>query len=370
MFDCLVKSPTPLAQTFINHLGPWVSSNGSSHYGGLEAMQQVFARVEAYSSPWSKVFLGVPDLLRAEQLFYQGNDCEAEALFAHVFGQASQYGQYEAVHRALFYLERIAVSQGDRAKAEKILKELEHLLSCDDYTLRFIAYDIAASWYQYAIRQPEMMSDWIKTKFEPYSHAYYIQNFGNQIRARYYFLTEDYLPVLAYIDEMKRRESVLFGRVEMLALEACIRYKQKEKAKAFDALRAAYEDALPNRIVMPFAELGKDMLSLASAALRDPACQIPVEWLKDIKRRSAIYAKYQQSIIFYYQQDKTQGKELSPREKEVLRDLYDGLSRSEIAVKQGLSINTVKMVIANIYTKLNAKSLADLIRIATEQKLL
>jgi LuxR family maltose regulon positive regulatory protein len=61
---------------------------------------------------------------------------------------------------------------------------------------------------------------------------------------------------------------------------------------------------------------------------------------------------------------------LSARETDVLNDLYNGLSRSEIAANHNLSINTVKMVLNTIYAKLNANSVADVIRTALDRKLI
>ena len=61
---------------------------------------------------------------------------------------------------------------------------------------------------------------------------------------------------------------------------------------------------------------------------------------------------------------------LSSRETEILRDLNKGFSRSEIAANQNLSINTVRLIINTIYEKLRARNIADLIRIAHEQKLI
>jgi len=60
---------------------------------------------------------------------------------------------------------------------------------------------------------------------------------------------------------------------------------------------------------------------------------------------------------------------LSSRESEILRDMYYGLSRAEIADGLNLSINTVKLFINSIYEKLNASNIVDVIRIAAERKL-
>jgi LuxR family maltose regulon positive regulatory protein len=216
------------------------------------------------------------------------------------------------------------------------------------------------------------MADWLKENFTPYAHAAFIENSGNQVKARYYFLTRDYPPLLSYIHEMKQRESYLFGRLEMLAIEACVHYKMKDKVAAFAVLQEAYEAASPNEIVMPFIELGKDMRTLTSAALKESKCPIPKPWLENIYRKSASYAKHQAHVAAEFGQTHriTGNIPISPREADILADLSHGLSRAEIAANRNLSVNTVKMVIGNIYSKLGAENLADLIRIATERKMI
>jgi Response regulator containing a CheY-like receiver domain and an HTH DNA-binding domain len=168
------------------------------------------------------------------------------------------------------------------------------------------------------------------------------------------------------------RESFLFGRVEMLAIEACVHYKLKNKEKAFAVFEEAYKNASPNSLVMPFIELGKDMRTLTSALLKESKKAIPASWLEDVNHKSATYAKRRSHIIAEYMQTSgiTDNIVMSPRETEILADLSHGLSRAEIAKARSLSINTVKMVINNIRYKLGAENLADIIRIAVERKLI
>ena len=61
---------------------------------------------------------------------------------------------------------------------------------------------------------------------------------------------------------------------------------------------------------------------------------------------------------------------LSDREMEVLSDLYQGLTRDEIAENRYLSINTVKKILQSIFIKLDANNSAQAIRIAVERGLL
>ena len=129
-----------------------------------------------------------------------------------------------------------------------------------------------------------------------------------------------------------------------------------------------------NEIVMPFIELGKDMRTLTAAVMKEQsgAGGVPLPWLENINRKAATYAKRQAHVIAEYKQANsiTGGIVLSPREHQFLKDLSYGLSRAEIAASHKLSINTVKMVINNIYSKLGAENIADLIRIAMERKII
>jgi DNA-binding NarL/FixJ family response regulator len=123
---------------------------------------------------------------------------------------------------------------------------------------------------------------------------------------------------------------------------------------------------------MPFIEMGKDIRTLTAFALKYPENSIPRRWLETINRKSASYAKHRAHVITKYKHTHCikGGIFISQRESEILTDLSHGLSRADIATSRNLSINTVKMVINNLYIKLGAENLADAIRIATEQKMI
>lgn len=317
---------------------------------------------------------GLADLCAGELLFYQGKVQEAESAIYTALDHAKKYHQFEIIHRSLFYIMRIAVFQGNRSKAQKALTETEALLNEKNYPTRFITYDIAMGWYQYILRARKQIPDWLKERFAPYDHACSIENFGNQMKARYHYLVKNYQPLLAYIDEMKRRESILYARIEMLAMEACVRYKTKDRDGAFASLREAYKTASPNGIVMPFIELGKDMRTLTTALIKAANGGIPQLWLKSIRNQSVFYVKNQSKIINELNADHAdhindRDSVLSSRENDVLRELYNGFSRSQAAANLSLPVDTVNTHIKSIYRKLNANNIADLVRIAAEQKL-
>ncbi|MDR0312997.1 MAG: LuxR C-terminal-related transcriptional regulator [Treponema sp.] len=356
----------------IHATGPWIIFVGSSRKGAPEECIAALSRtVACLSQHLNGRMIGEDELAWGELKFYQGDTRAAERFIVHSLELAQEKKQFEIVHRALFYILRIAVSQGNYIMAEQALKDMKAQLEEHEYTNRFINYDISLSWYYCILGFPDKTPSGLKEYFSPYGHAGFIENFGNLMKARFFYKTKNYIPILSYIQQMRQRESYLFGRVEMLAMEACIHYKTKDKDKAFAVLLEAFNTASPNGILMPFLELGKDMRTLTSAALKEGG-QIPKSWLEEISRKSALYAKYQGYFLAEYK--KANGIEdniyFTPRELETITDLCKGLSRTEIAAQHNISINTVKMVIGNIYSKLGAKNIADLIRIATERKLL
>jgi len=355
--------------------GAWVNRAGYARKGSVDEYVEAFGRMSALLTDFGRGSREAEnELVQGELKFYRGDVRAAEFFVARALGLARKHGQFGIAHMALFYSLRLSWVQGDYDKATQAVADIKALLDEEEYTDRFLAHDIALAWYCCSLGLPEKVPLWFRKGFSPYSHASFIENFGNQAKAWFCYATGDYPPLLSYFEEIRGRESFLFGRVEMLAIEACVRYKMREKAEAFSALTEAYETASPNEIIMPFVELGKDMRTLTTAALKEPGMdrKIPKRWLETMNRKAASYAKRQSHIGCLYRDDNNMADDvvLSAREAEILGDLSQGLSRLEIADARGLSINTVKMVIGNIHSKMGTENLADLIRLAVERKMI
>jgi len=371
-FCNVISEPVHPGKFGNNNPGPWINCAGSARKGAPEEFIEALGRSIAHlSHRFGGLKTGTEELARGELKFFQGDMRTAESFITRALDRSRESKQFDVIHRAFFYILRISVSQGDYPKAERAIRDMKALLDNNEYSNRFINNDIFLSWYYYILGLPEKISDWLKENFSPYDHTGFIENFANQIKARFCYMTRDYPPLLSYIEGMKTRESFLFGRVEMLAMEACVRYKMKDKQRAFAVLLESYNTALPNGLYMPFIELGKDMRTLTAAAQKESG-DIPCSWLENINRKAASYAKHQGHVAAEYKRINgiADNSPLSTREAEVLFDLSHGLSRTEIAASRGLSINTVKMVINNVYSKLGAENLASLIRIAVERKLI
>ena len=373
MDECLSLTPLDPKSLSGYPIGPWISLVGSERKGTQQAYIDALSRSEVHvSNCMYGTMTGMTDLARGELLFHQGKVSDAEPLFVYGSERALERGQFEIAHMGLGYLLRIAAYQGNYEKAEQTVRDMLPLLEESSYNNRYVIYDISVGWYYTYLELPELVPNWLKEKFATYSHPYYLENFGNRIKARYYYMMRNYAQLLAYMREQRHREAILYGRVEMLAMEACVHYLSREKHTALKVLKEAYDKAAPNGIIMAFINRGKDMRTLCSAALKEPGYDVPHDWLEMVRSKSSSYAKRQSHIISEYKRanDIAESAAMTKREIDIIIDLSHGLSHTEIAVSRCISVNTVKTVIGTIHKKLKTENNSDMIRVAIMQKLI
>ena len=315
---------------------------------------------------------GLADLEWGELFLLRRNIDDAEKKLKQALSKARMYNQCDIQCRALFHLMQIAVFRGDLDACNIALHATEAMLLEKHFSHRFVANDLMRSSFSLMIGKPERISDWLKSDFAPYAHPAFIENYANQVRAQYHYKTGQHNTLLAFIENDWERQAILFNKIELKILEALSFYQLKRRKEAFDSLTIAYNLAEPNKIVTPFIKHAKDMRTITAAARKSDTCLIPDEWLEDINRKASAFAKKQSKMISEYNvaNNLTSKIALTKREMGILKDLSDGLSRSEIAVNQNISINTVKMVVNIIYEKLSANSLAEAIKIASERKII
>jgi LuxR family maltose regulon positive regulatory protein len=320
---------------------------------------------------------GMDDLAWGELAFFKGDLSGAEQLSLRALNKARQGNQYEIENRALFYLLRINLAWGKHEAIQNILKQLEAQLGEAYYVNCFIYHDIDCGWYYSQIGQPEKLAPWLKNDFEESGLNYIAYGLEILIKAKYHFAGKHYPAALAVLESRPDRNSrwaFVMGRIEKKVLEAVCRYHLRDREGAFAALKTAWEIARPNALYMPFIEMGKDMRSLADAALKDGTTGLPPAWLEKIRRNASNYAKklftVAEQCLPAAPARTGANAALSRREKNILTGLSQGLTRDEIASHSSLSVNTVKSVIRSIYNKLGAVNRADAIRIATQLGLL
>ena len=372
-YACLKNHPVNPKCWYQHSPNLWTTFVSSSRAGAPQEYNSALTRSMHYIKQCvNDLGRGLDDLCHGELFFYQGNFHEAKLYTVRAMERAREYRQHEIVSRALFLIMRMAVSQGDYVALGLALKDAERQLAYNDYSVRFLTYDIIIGWYYYILDHPEKMPDWLKKDFTDRLYKKALESLGNYIKVRYFYLKNKYTDLMIYFDKRKQVKTILYERVELLAMEACVHAKMRNHDQALAVLHEAYETAQPNNLVIPFFELGKDMRALAALAEKCPDCALPQPWLHSIRQGASRYARNQALILSGYNRihGARNDRTLSPKEAIILRDLCAGLSRAKIAAKHTLSINTVKLHINSIYSKLGARNRAEMFRIAAENNIL
>jgi LuxR family maltose regulon positive regulatory protein len=322
---------------------------------------------------------GMVELGWGELALYRGDFDAALPLIREALRKGREKEQYEVENRALFYLLRLAIFKGNTEEIPELLKQLEAQLELTYYLNRFTYYDIITGWFYVQTGSLDKLAPWLKDDFEE-SDLNSI-NYGLEIvvKAKYHYAQKHYPAALAVLQHREKKYGIwafVMGRVVILALEAVCHYQLHDKKEAYRTLEEAYNLAQPNDLYMPFTELGRDMRTLVSAALKDRATAIPRDRLEKIRNSAYAYARKLFVVAEQYSPPPSRSiatgsaVSLSPRELDVLTGLSQGLTRKEIAEASGISFNTVKSVIRGIYNKLGAINQADAVRITIASGLL
>ncbi|MDR1531475.1 MAG: LuxR C-terminal-related transcriptional regulator [Clostridiales bacterium] len=345
--------------------------------GSFELSTKVFASYAHYvSEAKDGMMYGIVDLAYSEIAYFKGELKDAEKLALQTVTKAREKEQFQIENRALFFLIRIAIHMGAPEKIRGLFRELESQLENEAFLKGHTIYDIVTGWFFTQTRQASRVPSWLKSAFEKSDLNSLLYGLENIVRAKYFMAIDQYHAAMASLDGqdgMYGLEAFLLGKLEVSVLRAVCLYHIGDKAGALDTLRTAYEISLEDGLDMPFIETGKDMRTLASAAMKEGASAIPRPWLEKIRRKSSTYAKKLAYVISDFKgrgSPEGEGFSLTARERELLTDLCHGLSQAEIALNHDMSVNTVKASVQMIYAKIGAENNADAIRIASATHLI
>jgi LuxR family maltose regulon positive regulatory protein len=318
---------------------------------------------------------GLDDLVRAELAYYRADMPKCRQYAMQALHKAREKGQYEIENRALFYLLQAGLFAGKYRPIKDILRQMDEQLDNPDFINRYVRYDIQTSWFYGSIGQKENIADWLKSDFTASHTRTVIANHDDFARCKYYLLEQQWPTMLAMINSRAGSFDIgryLLGQIGLAAHRAVCLYNLKDVEGAFEALRQAYDLAAPNGLYMSFIELGNHMRTLAAAARGASFGGVPDAWLETIQVKAATYARQVGQVRAQYRlaEGLDDGVQLTQREMELLEDLSHGLSRAEVATARGISINTVKVALQYIYSKLGAENSMQAVRIACAKGLL
>jgi LuxR family maltose regulon positive regulatory protein len=350
----------------------WALWVGTPDKGAIEDNIAAIERSIAHTSgPIGGYMKGLDDLARGELLMLQNDLRAAEPTLSRAAAAARECRQYDITARAFLNLMHVGIFTGELQKAEQALDEIRTLMNEPDYAIGAAVYDIARGCFHLLKGQPELVPEWLCGNYTHCLYESFFENLVNHVKMRYYYATRNYYDVLSYVKEQGSKEVLLYSKIEVKIFEALCSRHVKRNEEAVASFVEAYDLAAPNGLDLLFISRGKDMRTLTTSLQRDRSHHIPAEWLKTINRKSSAFAKQHSYMLgSQHQGDDAVGySELSTREMEVLYDISQGLSRSEIAANRALSVNTVKMVTNSLYDKLGVSNIASAIRVASDRGL-
>jgi LuxR family maltose regulon positive regulatory protein len=312
---------------------------------------------------------GFEELSRGELAFFRMEMSKAESLLREALLKAREYRQYEIEVRCWFYLMRIGLFLGSADLVRESRQGIMQIRDTEDYINRYACYDIYSGWFYAQIGECDKVSSWLKS--EENAPNSLIRGQELLIKARCFLREKKYGAALSALKQtLRNAHQFIMGRVEIKVLEAVCLYQMKRKNEAYAVLEEARILAARGGLFLPFAELGKDMRTLACQAEKDKAA-VPGEFLEKIRNLSSLYAK---KLLLGSEEFSSRlpaaSCVLSRKERDVLNALFQGLTQEEIAESSGRSANTIKSAIKRIYEKLGAVNRADAIRVALNRGIL
>ncbi|MDR1726986.1 MAG: LuxR C-terminal-related transcriptional regulator [Acidobacteriota bacterium] len=316
---------------------------------------------------------------RGETAFFRLDMDEAERCLLQAVPQARRNNQYDVESQALFYRLRVAIYQGRTDALEGVVARYRELLGVEEHQNRFIYNDIFLGWFHAHLGAVEKVAFWLRSEAGNSGISSHLVGLDELVRAKALLRERKFAASLASLGNARQSAGAfIFGKVEIAVLEALCLYQSQERAKAYAKLRQAWEFAAPGGLLLPFAEQGKDMRTLATAAAKDDA-PIPKAFLEKVRVLSSAYAKKFFQVAERFAAPAPAGRtagvrhgdaSLSRKEVEMLEWLFRGFTLEEIAGEAKLSINTVKSTVKRVYGKLGTANRTETIRVAISQGLL
>ena len=321
------------------------------------------------------IYSGYSDLAACELAFFRNQLSLARNFANNSVLEARRKKQYSIEAMAQYYLLRMAIHEGDGPLTSEMLKQLRDHLDNADFWNRQLMYDLFAGSFYAHVGLVGMAPSWLALDEKDTVSDVHIPARELIVGVRYHFARGKFQQALAILCNSYPREPqerFHFGELIFSLLFAVARLRTGDAPGAADDFIRAYEMSFGGEFEMPFIELGKAFKPLAAAVTAREDNPVPDQWLKTTGRKASIYAKKTAVIMNMVKREYKAADtvHLSGRELEVLKDLYHGLSRDEIAANQFLSRNTVDKVLQSIFIKLEANNSSDALRIAIEKKLI
>ncbi len=284
---------------------------------------------------------GAEFIMRAEACLMQGQTQEAEILCHKAIFTADSKRQNSIVQCGLFLLARISLLAGDDAMLENALSSLAKRSQQNTEDLCRYTLDLACGFLYLLLGRRDEISPWLaEGEINDRRLVIMTQPFAHIIYGRILLERGEYQKLLGISEFGLGLSSIfpnLLPQIYIHLYRAQAFAALDKRPQALEALNRALDIALPDGILLPFVENYPGIKRL----LPDSGCDRPTR-----ENMAALAATMEQGLAAIHRKIP-----LSPREKEVLLLLKQGLSNREIADKLNVSFSTARATVSSILAK-------------------
>lgn len=288
---------------------------------------------------------GAEIIMRAEAHLMRGQLDEAEILCHKAMFTADSRRQNSIYQCGLFLLARIALLRGDEAMLQTALDSLAERSRQNTEDLCRYTLDLVVGFLYPMLGRGEETAPWLAGgEITDKRLVIMTQPFAHIVYGRLLLTREEYQKLLGVSEFGLGISSIfpnLLPQVYINLYRAQALAALGKRPQALEALNSALHTALPDGLLLPFAENYEGIKKL----LPDSGCD-----RKDMERIAALSRTFAQGLSAFAR------KELTPREKEVLLLLKEGLNNQEIADRLNVSFSTARATVSNVLKKLGVPS--------------
>lgn len=305
--------------------------------------------------------VGIDYLISAEYLFETGDVYNGELLAYKALYKAKLKNQASIIICSLFLLMRIYINKGDkirfRSNYNNLIEEcgklnIPRFLDGTEVALRYIDGITGKLDNMYKLdKEPETLN--LQIIATPVTNMKYIISALGMVLKKSYIELEIHAEIML---EDYLRKNYIYGALYAYMFDSIAKYNLYGTQEAKKALLKAVDLAKEDRMIMCFVELSPHILPILKALKEDD------EYVKMLLPRCEKFNE-----IYIRNNSGIEKLELTPRELEVIKLVYEGYKQSEISAKLNIALVTVKKHIASIYDKLNVKNKMAAINLLKEK---
>lgn len=288
-------------------------------------------------------------VMRAEADFMRGNLNRAETLAHRAIFEAQSKKQNSIVWCGFFVLANAALQTGDEAKLSDVLFSMSEISSYNTEDMCRYTFDLALGYIYAFTHRIKKIENWLlKGYIDENKIAPMTIPFANVIYAKILLERKEYNKLLAFCTFAD--ENMIYpcavAKIYFYIFICCAQSALSNEKEADLSLQTALSYALCDEIYMPFAQ--------------------NLSYIKSSLKRITPFCGYDKILSLGDAFEKSCAKialkkpELSPREKEVVSLIRQGLTNKQIAARLYISLSTVKIAIGNIFDKTGIKSRVQL----------